>query len=160
MYHFSSAQKCLSCHRNTEDYCCDSTWKEHFSQHITPSPWLILLFVSATTADNIALLQMRCLYCIYTVGPIVSISLSEQKTFVVHSSNLFYWHGTISIVVPLGETGARVPQGKREEEQPTDTGCLLCRHHRQIIVIRFMCALRWVMLCMGRQSTARLYCTF
>lgn len=99
--------------------------KEHFSQHASPSPWLIGPSVSATVAHIISFLQMCCLYCIYTVGAIVSISSSGQNAFVMHSSDSFYWRGTISIIVPVEETGAMAPQGNREDEQPADAGCLL-----------------------------------
>lgn len=100
------------------------------------------------SADALPSLHWCC------VEPIVSVSSSEQNAFVVHSSNLFYWHGTISIIVPLEETGAMAPQGKHEEEQPADAGCLLWRHHRQRIVIRCMCALQRVMFCRRHQTAA------
>lgn len=105
--------------------------KEHLSLDVCPSPWLILLFDSQTVADIISFLQMCCLYCIY--GPIVSVSSSEQNAFVMHSSNLFCWLGTISIIVPVEKTGAMAPQGKHEE-QPAATGCLLWGHHKKRIV--------------------------
>lgn len=98
------------------------------------------------SADVLPLLHLHC-------GPIVSISSSEQNAFVMHSSNLFYRHGTISIIVCLWRRRVLWHQKCKHEEQPADTGCLLWSRKR--IVIR--CTLQWVMFCMRHQTTACLW---